>query len=230
MVEAGYQYPAPVGGAVPQVYIQAVPGPLAFPQLHMVGGVGFQIIAVKLQIVDQISGQIPFLGVCRIFCGHDLLHLGGLGQHHKPVIVNVHRVPHQDRSLFTELFQAAALKNQLIQPSLLIPAAVVNGHGGIENIGNLHPGQHQAVPFQGHLANARAAFPGEHGRVLRQHQIEHIGIRPGIPVEQPNIPEVSFRLPAMELPLGKGLRQHGKAGLHVNQQRRLHIMIPLFIG
>ena len=90
MVGLHDQQPPPVDGPLPQIYKQTAGVALGVvPVLHIVGGVGLQVVGVVLQVVYNDLGQEAPLGGGGVFRGHEVVHLAGLGQHHKPVVVDV---------------------------------------------------------------------------------------------------------------------------------------------
>ena len=225
MVGLHDQQPPPVDSAVPKVYIKAVCGFAGVvPELHIVGGVGFQVVAVELQVVHNDPGKEPPLRGHGVFRGKHIIHLGGLGQHHEPVVVDVHRVFQKLRPRLAQLLQRHALKDQLIQELLLLPAPGEQGHGPVQHLRIRQAGHGDMVrgPGDGGLADAGIGIPREIGSVLLPDQVENVFAHGQTAAENTDI-QIGFSAAGIvDRALRKHLGHHGKIGVHMGEGVLLH--------
>ena len=188
------------------------------------GGVGFQVVAVELQVVHNDPGKEPPLRGHGVFRGKHIIHLGGLGQHHEPVVVDVHRVFQKLRPRLAQLLQRHALKDQLIQELLLLPAPGEQGHGPVQHLRIRQAGHGDMVrgPGDGGLADAGIGIPREIGSVLLPDQVENVFAHGQTAAENTDI-QIGFSAAGIvDRALRKHLGHHGKIGVHMGEGVLLH--------
>ena len=172
-----------------------------------------------MQVLDDGSGQKAPLGGGGVLRSHQRFCLAGLGQHHKPVVVDVHGVFQQRGPGLAQLLEGAAPEYQLVQLLLLLPVVGENGERPVQHlpVGQLRHGDPVCLAFNGAAADTGKPVPGKALGICPPDQVKSPGLHGLLGAVNLHVIIGDAAAGILHQPPGKALGHHGDAGIHMGQ-------------